>query len=371
MKSAEEVAGVRRTVLFVLPTLRGGGAERVIVTLLRHLDRQRFEPLLAVVDMSSAAFLADLPADVRVIDLGSARVRGALPKIVRLIRSLEPDVVFSALSHLNLALAIVRPLMPDAVRYIARETNIVTRLIHAAYRRPRLWSLAYRLFYSRFDVIVCQTRAMRDDLVACHRVPESKTVVINNPVDVQRVRNLASSNPARTDAWPGYTPSPTRLIAIGRLSHEKGFDLLIEALALCGRRDLELLLVGEGGLRPELERLVAERGLGSQVRFLGFQSNPFPLVRIADALVISSRFEGLPNVVLEAFACGTPVIATPAPGVAEIVEGVVGCSLARDVSAPALARELARFEKGRRLAADCAQRYEVATIVRRYEEVLA
>ncbi len=115
--------------MVLIPSLRGGGAERVIVALLRHLDRTKFRLMLAVVDMREAAYQDYVPNDVELIDLGCSRVRYALPKIIRLIWQQRPEVVFSTLGHLNLALAIVRPLLPDGVRYVAREACVVSEVI--------------------------------------------------------------------------------------------------------------------------------------------------------------------------------------------------------------------------------------------------
>ena len=136
-----------RTVLFLIPTLTGGGAERVIVTLLTHLDRNRFKATLAVVDLRGAAFRADIPADVELVDLQSTRVLYALPSIVRLIWQRRPDVVFSTLGHLNLALSMVRPLFPRGIRTIARESSVVSETLISS-RFPRLWSFLYRHFFA-------------------------------------------------------------------------------------------------------------------------------------------------------------------------------------------------------------------------------
>ena len=178
-------------VLFLIPSLRGGGAERVITTLLQHLDRSGFKLALAVVDAREAVFLKDVPADVEFIDMRCRRVRYALPKMIALIWKRRPDVVFSTLGHLNLALAMLRPLLPRHPRYIARESSIVSQVL-VAYRNPRFWRWMYRRFYGNHDVIVCQSQVMLDDLVANHAFPRERTILIHNPVDVERVRRLAA-----------------------------------------------------------------------------------------------------------------------------------------------------------------------------------
>lgn len=363
----------RRELLFLIPTLNGGGAQRVIVTLLNHLDRTRFRMTIAVVSTKGAVFLDDIPVDVKVIDLGCTRVRHSLVKLVRLIWRLRPDVVFSTLGHLNLALAALRPLLPGKTRYIARETIVVSELLKDLGPSSG-WRWAYRHLYPRFDAVVCQSADMRNDLVGEFGFPARKAVVINNPVDLKNIRLLAKQASAETIALGAAASAGEHIhfVAAGRLVDQKGFDLLIEALALCANRRMSLTILGEGPLLESLEKLAQDRGVAQQVRFGGFQRNPYAHFAQADAFVLSSRFEGFPNVVLEALACGTPVIATPAPGgVAEIISGLPGCFLATEISAQALAVELGRFNKGQRLPADVVRPYEVATIVRRYEAAFA
>jgi glycosyltransferase involved in cell wall biosynthesis len=118
--------------------------------------------------------------------------------------------------------------------------------------------------------------------------------------------------------------------------------------------------------------LAAQQGVAQQVRFLGFQSNPYPFFANADAFVLSSRFEGFPNVVLEALACGTPVVATPATGgIKEILAAVEGCVLADSVTAAGLARALEHVPRGRRLSEAAVDPYAMDRITRRYEQELS
>ncbi|MGA8259744.1 MAG: glycosyltransferase [Arenicellales bacterium] len=354
-------------VLFLVPSLTGGGAERVMVTLLRHLDRSRFEPILAVVDTRRAAFLDQVPKDVELIDLECSRVRRALPAIVRLIRRLRPEVVFSTLGHLNLGLAISRPLLPKGVKLIGRETTLVTLGLEDR-RHAALWRLGYRRLYRRLDRVVCQSRAMRDDLVENLAFPPDKVAVIHNPVDMERIgSHLGRDGPARADRSDGTT---LHLVAAGRLRTVKGFDLLLEAMALCPDLPMHLTLLGEGPEEQALRRLAASLGLQGRAEFAGFVPDPFALFARADAFVLSSRFEGFPNVVLEALACGTPVIATPARGgLREIIDTIPQCELANEVSAEALAgaiRSWAARRPGRVDAAVLAP-FRVERIVSLYE----
>jgi glycosyltransferase involved in cell wall biosynthesis len=359
-------------VLFLIPSLQGGGAERVVSVLLRHIERSRFRLTLAVLDGSDSVFRDDIPDDVEVIVLDRVRVRYAVLAIIRLIRTRRPEVVFSTLGHLNLALAMLRPLLPSACRYIARETSIVS-LLESAFDVHFWWGWAYRRFLGRLDVIVCQSEAMRRDLVDNLGLSANKTCVINNPVDAQRIRQLALQ-PAAIDFSRDRSAvnGTIELVAAGSLGRVKGFDLLVEAIALCANPRLHLTIVGDGPLRAELQLRAATLGVSAQIRFVGFQRNPYPYFAAADAFILSSRFEGFPNVVLEAMALGTPVISTPAPGgVRESLDRVPGCALADSVSADGLANAIRRFEFGHRLVADVVLPYAVDAITRRYEAVFA
>jgi glycosyltransferase involved in cell wall biosynthesis len=360
-------ADTRTSLFFLVPTLRGGGAERVMVGLIRNLDRSRFRLTIAVVDMTDAVFAADLPADVEVIDLRCVRVRQALPKIIRMVRKHKPDVLFSTLGYLNLAIAMVRFLLPRETRLIARETAMVSYGIRE-FRYPRLLRLFYRLFYRRLDLIVCQSHAMLTDVQATFGVPESKMVVINNPVDIERVRGAA----AEPVDWTGC--AKVCLVAVGRLGREKGFDLLIEAVSLLSDADIELVILGDGALATELCDLAQRLGVAQRVFFVGYQANPYAWLARADAFVLSSRHEGFPNVVIEALACGKRVIATPAPGgTLEILEHFPGCIIANEVSATALAQAirvwLATHGSGQ-FAPDL-ERYSAAAIASRYADVFS
>jgi glycosyltransferase involved in cell wall biosynthesis len=364
--SADARAALPTRILLLLPTLQGGGAERVMLNLLRNFDRSRFEPMLAVVDGRLADLAGELPQGVRFEDLQCTRVGRAGPRIVRLIWRWRPQVVLSTVSHLNLMLALLKPLLPRSTRLVAREAvNLSTYLREEVISLP--WRLGFRWFYRRFDRVICLSRSMRDDLCTHFSLVERKTVVIPNPVDGARLRELGGPAVADRD------DPARRLVAIGRLAHQKGFDLLIDALARCRDLAWQLDVLGKGPAGLELQQQIERLGLQDRVRLRGFVANPYTWLRQADALVLSSRYEGMPNVVLEALACGTPVVSTPVPGAVEILRGSAHAELTDDFTAASIetalrtwfARPLAR------VPSKAVSDYGIAHITRRYEEVLA
>ena len=192
---------MRRRVLFLLPHLEHGGAERVATVLLRNLPRERWEPHLALV-ARRGELLGDLPDDVEAFDLGAGRVRHALDPIVRHVRELEPHLVYSTLGYLSLALLWVRRRLPPHTRIVIREPTLLSQEVSRK-RLPFAWRLAYRHLYPRADTIVCPARSTLEDLARSFGVPRERMRRIPNPIEVERIRALASAGARRHIHFPG------------------------------------------------------------------------------------------------------------------------------------------------------------------------
>lgn len=341
---AEPTESARRSLVFILPTLHGGGAERVVLTILRHLDRRRFDLVLAVLDTRDPAYLSELPSDVTFVDLRCRSVRRAVPAIWRLVWKLRPDVVFSVIAHLNLAMALIKPFFPRGVRVIARETAVLSHSFRGKVTGA-VWYAAYRWFCRQFDHVICQSEAMRTELVEEFGLPPDRARVIPNPVDIELVTRLAAEAlPEAATLMRSDRAGDVHLVAAGRLSEEKGFDLLLAAMAVLDTPQICLTILGDGPLRAALEAQARNLGVSARLQFVGFQANPYAFFARAHALVLSSRSEAFPNVVLEALACGTPVIATPTPGgLLELLQDRADCVVADELTAASLARAIASY----------------------------
>lgn len=291
-------------IYFVLPSLACGGAERVALTLLENLDRSRYAPELIVFSAADSP-AALIPPNVPLHVLGRKRLRYALPALVRLLRQHRPATIFSTLAHVNLAIAAARPFLPRGTRLIIREANLPSLGLQAQ-PFPPLFALAVRLLYPASDRIIASSRRMADELENRFRIPRARLAVLPNPVDVNAIRSRIQEvlYPAREGP---------RFVAAGSLDRQKGFDRLIEAMPSV-TPDARLIILGDGPERVSLMNLAQRLGLADRVVFPGFQPNPWEWYAIADAFVMPSRWEGMPNAALEALACGTPVIATPESG---------------------------------------------------------
>jgi glycosyltransferase involved in cell wall biosynthesis len=356
-------------VCFIIPTLTQGGAERVLVTLIKHLDRSKFQISLMVVNMHEQMYLKEIPSDVNIIDLKSKHVRTALPKVIINLWKLKPDKVMSTIGYLNLAIGMVRFLMPKNIAFFARETIVVSERIKRV-RFPRVWRFWYTYYYPRFNKVICQSMDMLVDL--CDIVGNDRNLVlINNPVDRHAIRNLAAIKSFdSTDFFKDK--SKIYFVAAGRLIDQKGFDLLVRAVAIASEPRIKLAILGHGPLEQELLTLIEKFSLEDNVFLVGYQENPYSWISQADAFILSSLYEGFPNVLLEALACQTNLISTPAPGgTKEILDQVSGCFLAEQISADALATSMSLFIHTERIniQESAIDIYDVQNIVQQYEEV--
>ncbi len=363
-------AGEMLKAVFVLADLESGGAQRVVLTVVRHLNRDRIEPFLVVVN-PWGPLRRDLPGSLPVHMMDVARLRHAIPGLVRYLRRLRPDVVVTTVSHLNLGILAVRRFLPSGTRVFVREANTPSvRLQSTAH--PKAYRFLYRRLYPCSDGILCNSQYMKQDMVGLIPSAAGRIHVIPNPVDEERVRAniLRSGNPYRTGG--------INLVSVGRLNRQKGYDLLIRAVSdACHEvAGLSLTLVGDGPEAGVLKGLSKELGLQNAVVFAGHQDNPYPVMAHADLFVSSSRYEGSPNAVLESLACGTPVLAFDCPGgTGEIItEGLNGWLVpAEDTGA--MAAKLIEIVRGRAWENMNAGRllpesFECANAVRAYESLL-
>jgi len=298
----------KQKILFVIHELKLGGAERVIVSLMNHISREKYNIHLIVFKDIGELF-NEVRKDITIHNLKASSVKKGTLSLIKQIHYIQPDIVFSGIGFLNGMLSFFIPLLNLLSRrkiyWIARETSIVS-LRREKY--PRLIPWLYRNSYKNFDRIVCQSEYMREDLLKVYSIPSHKVTIINNPVDTDRVMQRALEPLAYN-----FSKDKTNIVAVGSLREVKRFDLLLEAFALLGD-DYTLTIVGKGKEILALKAYSIRLGISGAVNFVGQQSNPYGYMQKADILVLTSEFEGFPNVLLEANSCGTPVIAFDCPG---------------------------------------------------------
>jgi glycosyltransferase involved in cell wall biosynthesis len=301
-------------------------------------------------------------------------MRYAAFSLVKVIRKVRPDTVLSTLAYLNFTLLMVKPLLPKNTRILVRESINPAPFLAAETRYPRLWKFLYRLFYRKAERVICLSDSMGNELVHRFNVPREKLVRIYNPVDFEMVHQLAALNKS---PFEGLAKRGPFLVAAARLERQKGFDILLEAMPEVNIRfpDAQLFILGDGPLRTELEQQTERLNLKG-IHFMGFQNNPWVYTRNADLFVLPSRYEGLPNALLEAMAVGVPLVASDSVGGVRELQRYGRIALVSPENPAALAagiiEVLKQPEKYRRTpqeAAEALRDFGVGQVVREYSQL--
>lgn len=305
-----------KKILFFTSSLSGGGAEMHLLRVTNYLDRRQFKISLALAK-SGGSYESFLESDVNVnyllanqIPSSTARMLLAIQPLRSLIKREKPDIICSVLDHASLSgfiatQGLLKPPKivvcvqnPPSINY-SNPWHPINRLILSLI--PRL--------YPKADRIIALSQGVAEDLQELVPTISDRISIIYNAGVDDRVINQSK------EPIPEEKPRNVPLIvACGRLTEQKGFPYLIEAMAKVRQHiPAHLWILGEGKLRPQLERQIQQLGLSDCVRLLGFKNNPYQYMATADVFVLSSLYEGFGNVIVEAMACGTPVIATDCP----------------------------------------------------------
>lgn len=302
----------RKRIVFVLPALMSGGAERVLITLMNGLDRARFDPHFVTV--SSAGELRPLiAADIPFTSLEQKRVLTSIPHLALTLRRIKPDIVVSTMLHMNAACLLCRPFLPRTT-FIVREA-IVPSFFLGTRKSAGLIKALYRLAYPWAHTVISPAQCIIDEFASVIGLKVQNHALLYNPVDIEGIRSIPLAQAINDDRR-----KTVHFVCAGRLVAQKGFDRLIDALPwLPGDMDWKLTILGEGSDHEALQARIERLQLGGRVTLAGLSRHPWPQMAAADMFLLPSRWEGLPNVALEALGVGTPVIAMrEAGGIDEI-----------------------------------------------------
>lgn len=289
----------------------GGGAERVALEIIRDLLAAGHQVDL-VLARATGALMPLVPRQVRVVDLEVSRVLAAIWPLVRYFRRERPDAVQVSMWPLTTMAILAHRLAGSKARLVTSD--------HIAFAQASWWdTLPIRLtagpLYRLADVRVSVSEGAARDLAALTGLLRDRFEVIYNPISPP---GEIRSTPAVEELWGG---AGARIITVGSLKPQKNHALLLRAFACLERKDARLMILGEGPLRGDLERLAAELGIADHVILPGFALDPWPYYASASLFVLSSDYEGFANVVLEALAVGLPVVSTDCQsGPAEILD---------------------------------------------------
>jgi len=305
-------------IAFFLPTLAGGGAERVIVNLAEGISERRL-PVDLVVATAEGPFLSQLSPSVRLVDLHAGRVLRSIVPLVRYLRRERPRVLISSMGHANVVAVWAARLARRRTPVIVTVHNTMSQSTPQQGLAGRVWPHLLRTFYPWADRIVAVSRGAADDLARTVGLPRNEVEVVYNPVITPAMMAVAGRAPDHPWFGPGQPPV---ILGVGRLTNQKDFATLIRAFAELRRsRSARLMILGEGEERRALEVLIREHGLTDDVALPGFRDDAIAYMAGSALFVLSSAWEGLPTVLIEALAAGTRVVSTDCPsGPREILQ---------------------------------------------------
>ncbi|MCL6533557.1 MAG: glycosyltransferase [Armatimonadetes bacterium] len=305
--------------LFV-PSLRSGGAERVMLLLAQGFA-QRGIAVDLVLAKAEGAYLKQVPHEVRMLNLEASRVLGSLPRLIRYLRRRRPSALLSALDHANIIAILAQRIARTPTRVVVSVHSMTSvALKESPLARARWIPFLARLLFPLADKIVAVSTGVAEDISQLYCLRGNQVEVIYNPVVTPDLLNLALQ--PLSHPWFAEGQPPV-ILGAGRLAAPKDFHTLIHAFArVRQQRPARLIILGEGEERPVLESLIRQLGIERDAALLGFVDNPFAYMKRAAVFVLSSRWEAFGNVLVEAMACGTPVVSTDCPyGPREILEG--------------------------------------------------
>ena len=360
-----------KSLIFVLPNLQGGGAERVVLNVIRGLDKGKFKPILFLIK-NEGVYWSEVPPNINVVTVLNSG-QNVILNIVTVIWKLlvvarKADIIIGSLELTATYLAVI-------VGVILRKPSV--GWVHTDMRlnqpnaNKKIHSKLVQWLYPYLSLIICVSTGVADGI--CELLPciTGRTKVIYNPLYTEEI--IRQSNEPLDYNFPNNV-----ILAVGRLRWEKGFDLLIRAHEKLIKADVKhtLIILGEGKERVAIEKLIYELHMEDTIILPGFQQNPYKWLKAANAFVLSSRCEGLSMVLLEAMILGTPVISFNCPsGPAEILEnGRYGLLVPRD-DIDALAAAMKNILKQRdvasklsRLGKERAQQFSTNNIISKFEE---
>ena len=363
---------MKKKVMFVIPSLAGGGAEKVLVDIITNLNYERYEISLILFE-KKGQYLSLVPDDVKIYDLKKINRLSFFRLIfltVKVINRIKPDSIVGFMSYANLVTILSRTLSGSKANLIITIHNCLTYQLYYE-RFKKIKHFLYKRLFKFANVIVCTSKGVEIDLVKRLNLSKEKIKVIYNPLDLHKINRLKNENPEIYNL-------EKYIISVGRLTKQKGFPYLLRAYAsIHNRIEEKLVILGEGKEGENLRQLSERLGIKEKTIFLGFQNNPYKFMKNASIFVLSSLWEGFGIVIVEAMACRTPVISTDCPfGPGEIITNGKNGILVSPLDEKALAEAMLTLlgdrnlrkkfsEEGKRRAED----FRIEKILPQYEEL--
>ena len=285
----------KKKALIVLPSYETGGAEKVMWSYFKNFKNSKISLKLLVVNSEDSY---DNLKNKNIINLNYSRFIYSIPKILSILKKENINVIISTFPNISAFFLLLKYFNFIKVKIIVRQPNIIEKSLNGNLKLYIL-KIIYKFFIKFTDAAIVTSEFMREEILK-YNLKRQKVFLIRNPISVEETRKNIS--PVRLNT------NNLTLIFVGRLVYQKGIDRVLHLLAI--NKNIELVIIGEGNFKIDLLKKANHLNIEDRVKFLGKILKPYDLVAGADYFILPSRWEGLPNCVLESLALGTPVLST-------------------------------------------------------------
>ena len=346
--------------------LSKGGAQGVFVTVMNHFVRKGYHVRIVLQNLKDAIHKDDLNDSIEIQSLDTNSAKDSLVKLIKYVKnnSIENAWVFGPELAVNLYIA--KKINGKKFPIYARSINTLSeefKRTNSFFRKYVTHNLI-RLFYHKVNSIVAQSTNMGNDLIDNYGFKKNQVFVINNALSDLYDQEIRK---------PAEPLKHEYLLYVGRLEEQKGLKMLLNSFAMMDNKLIKLFIVGEGSQKEELIKEASDLGISNRVDFVGYASNIVNFYRGATATVLTSYYEGFPNVLIESIACGTPIVAFDLPsGPKEIINGDNGLLVKYlDIAEMAAALDFSIEKKWDRDSIKAsANRYSQNVILKKYSEIM-
>lgn len=305
-------------IAFFAPNLEGGGAERVI-SILSELFFNKGYKVELLLNEAKGPYLSKLPSEIKVIQFNAKKVILALPQLISYLNENRPHILFTSHLHCSSTAIWATKLANTNTKVIVRQPTMLRSSEEKQSLKKKLNIKVFLATVKFADHIIVTSKAMAEEFLHLSRIPSKNVTTIYNPLPIDKIMQLANEPLSENEYSLNRAPT---IIAVGRLEPVKDFSTLIKAFSILYKQlPIQLLILGEGPQRNELEALIRKLNLEDAVKMPGFVSNPYKYIKNSNTFVLSSLREGFPNSMVEAMACNIHIVATDCNGgTAEILE---------------------------------------------------
>ena len=306
-------------IAFLIPNLKCGGAERVFVNLINEISMSDEYTVDLLLMKYEGEYTNDINGNVNIYDFNKKSMRNTVLNLRSYIRKNKPDIFLSALTHVNLIACMLKLLTRSEMKLFCTEHTVVSNAFTTNKGiKADLMKIAIKILYRLPDGIIAVSESIRTDLAKKFAVDKSKISKIYNPIISNQLIEIANE---RIDHKWFNGDYGKIMLSVGRLNKAKDYSTLLKAFQIVNNKiRSKLVILGSGDELESLLTLSEDLGITNEVAFLGYVENPYKYMKKADIFVLSSKYEGFGNVIVEAMAFNKKIVSTRTGGPVEILE---------------------------------------------------